>query len=104
MKTQLLKKLFQFILITTAMFFFYACHAIVNVLGLSGNETSCDNTNQALAIDANSEIFGGTWDSSAALRSVFGGAFSGLWPSSVDKYLGVRLVTDTNSYYGWIRL
>src|SRR5437762_14257836 len=36
---------------------FSACHANVNVLDLSGNKVACDNTNQALAIDANSEIF-----------------------------------------------
>src|ERR1043165_390977 len=81
------------------------CGAGVMVTSFNGNEVSGNNT-WPLQINANSEIFSGVWTTSVGyLRRVYAGnSFSGLWTYSGDKYLGVSLMIDTNSYYGWIRL
>jgi Secretion system C-terminal sorting domain len=45
-----------------------------------------------------------TWYDATNPGTMGGGASVGNWPNVTDKYLALKLVVGTNTYYGWARL
>jgi hypothetical protein len=59
----------------------------------------------ANTLDANALIGGSaSWGSKAILASFFASTFFGNWVNVSDRFLGLKLVVNSNTFYGWARL
>ena len=84
-------------------------YAVANHVGIN-NSILTDNFGNALAINLNTAI-GATslsWQTmnSSNITLVSLGALlptTGYWANAIDKYLGLKLLVGTNTYYGWAR-
>lgn len=45
-----------------------------------------------------------TWYDASNPGTLGLGTSVGYWPGATDKYLGLKLIVGTNTYYGWVRL
>lgn len=86
----------------------------VSLIYGSGNKIEVDREIPAspLALDTlnvinNSDLWSAASGQKLRFRNycpcVYGSAY-GLWDNPTDKYLGVKLIKGTNTYYGWVRL
>ena len=67
------------------------------------------STTNPLAMNFNDSILSGlSLSTSGYLRYVTGGCLGGtllgVWPNSIDRYLGLKLIVGANTYYGWARM
>lgn len=82
----------------------------VNAKGLGYNLLESNNTGGASALILNSNIGAtNTWangSNSGGLLMAFGNnSFAlGPWVGATDKYLGLKLIKNSQTYYGWARL
>ena len=82
----------------------------VSVSALNTNAVvAVTSTTYPLAINFNDKIFSGLSLSTSGYvwNKYWGNCGSGtlnLWPNSVDRYLGLKLIVGANTYYGWARM
>ena len=81
----------------------------VKVSALNTNAVVAVGTTNPLAMNFNDGILSGlAFSTSGYLRYVSGGYCGsttlGVWPNSLDRYLGLKLIVGANTYYGWVRI
>ena len=86
----------------------YVSYVKVSALNTNAVVAVSGSTNP-LAMNFNDGILSGfTFSTSGYLRYVSGGycgsSTLGVWPNSVDRYLGLKLIVGANAYYGWVRM
>ncbi|MBK6447005.1 MAG: T9SS type A sorting domain-containing protein [Bacteroidetes bacterium] len=76
---------------------------------LNSNAVVAATSTLASAMNFNDSIYSGlSFSPSGYLRRNSAGGpctgTSGVWPNSIDCYLGLKLIVGSNTYYGWARM
>lgn len=85
----------------------------VSVKTLGSNQIAIKDTigsgydNPALALNLNDIEQYQIWDTTGSANGILlsnAVCYKGVWSPATDKYLGIKLISGGNAYYGWIRL
>jgi hypothetical protein len=70
----------------------------------AGNVVGSDYFAWALSSSANICDSLATWYGTNYPGTLGLGSSTGYWPGAIDRYLALKLIVGTNTYYGWVRM